>query len=156
MEKEQRVHEARMKQSELGIIRGSETGSDTGGFDISKYLKFVPHFQEDSVENIFTHFEKLADNSSSLRTNCSILIKGNCAGKAQEVYYSLSIEGSMSYEVVKKAVHQAYELVPEVYQQRYRNCRKSDNQTFVEFAHNTEKLGSVLPKRFLSLNTYGN
>ncbi|KAJ8038307.1 hypothetical protein HOLleu_15691 [Holothuria leucospilota] len=51
MQKEAREHEFRMKQ--LGL--------DTGVFDISKHVKFVPKFQEDIVDKFFNHFEKLSE-----------------------------------------------------------------------------------------------
>ncbi|KAJ8035407.1 Protein split ends [Holothuria leucospilota] len=54
-EKEAREHEFRMKQLELGVIKASDPkiGLDTGGFDVSKHVKFVPKFQEDNVEKFF-------------------------------------------------------------------------------------------------------
>ena len=33
-----------------------------------------------------------------------------------------------------------YELVPEAYRQKFRNCEKQSNQTFVEFARTKEQL----------------
>jgi len=34
----------------------------------------------------------------------------------------------------------AYELVPETYRQKFRESKKGDNQTYVEFAHDKEQL----------------
>ncbi|KAJ8045540.1 hypothetical protein HOLleu_08569 [Holothuria leucospilota] len=67
-EKEAREHEFRLKQLELGVIKGSDPkiGLDTGGlFDVSKHVKFVPKFQEDNVEKFFNHFEKLGEQRNS-------------------------------------------------------------------------------------------
>ncbi|KAJ8035092.1 hypothetical protein HOLleu_22203 [Holothuria leucospilota] len=63
MQREAREHEFRLKQLELGVIKGSDPkiGLDTGGFDVSKHVKFVPKFQEDNVEKFFNHFEKLGE-----------------------------------------------------------------------------------------------
>ncbi|KAJ8049364.1 Protein split ends [Holothuria leucospilota] len=46
----------RLKQLELGVIKASDPkiGLDTGGFDVSKHVKFVPKFQEDNVEKFST------------------------------------------------------------------------------------------------------
>ncbi|KAJ8017977.1 Protein split ends [Holothuria leucospilota] len=51
-EKEAREHEFRLKQLELGVIKASDPkiGLDTGGFDVSKHVKFVPKFQEECGE----------------------------------------------------------------------------------------------------------
>ncbi|KAJ8049961.1 hypothetical protein HOLleu_02939 [Holothuria leucospilota] len=75
-EKEAREHEFRMKQLELGVIRGSDpkVGLDTGVFNISKHIKFVPKFQEDNVEKFFNHFEKLGEQLKWPRDKWSILI----------------------------------------------------------------------------------
>ncbi|KAJ8026345.1 hypothetical protein HOLleu_34164 [Holothuria leucospilota] len=140
-EKEAREHEFRMKQLELGVIKGSDpkVGLDTGVFNVSKHVKFVPKFQEDNVEKFFNHFEKLGEQLKWPRDKWSILIQSNFTGKAQEVYSALSIEDSMDYDKVKKAILQAYELVPEAYRQKFRKYRKADTQTYVEFAYQKER-----------------
>ncbi|KAJ8032881.1 Protein split ends [Holothuria leucospilota] len=126
-EEKAREHEFRLKQLELGVIKGSDPkiGLDTGGFDVSKHVKFVPKFQEDNVEKFFNHFEKLGEQLKWPRDKWSILIQSNFTGKAQEVYSALSIEDSMDYDKVKKAILQAYELVPEAYRQKFRKYRKA-------------------------------
>ncbi|KAJ8034930.1 hypothetical protein HOLleu_21958 [Holothuria leucospilota] len=45
----------------------------------------------------------------------------------------------MDYDKVKKAILQAYELVPEAYRQKFRKYRKADTQTYVEFAYQKER-----------------
>eukprot|EP00066_Takifugu_rubripes_P025346 XP_011614612.1 PREDICTED: uncharacterized protein LOC105418111 [Takifugu rubripes] len=59
-------------------------------------------------------------------------------GKAQQAYSALSIDDAAKYDVVKKAILTAYELVPEAYRQKFRGLRRNDNQTHVEFAHDKE------------------
>ncbi|KAJ8033099.1 Protein split ends [Holothuria leucospilota] len=140
-EKEAREYEFRLKQLELGVIKASDPkiGLDTRGFDVSKHVKFVPKFQEDNVEKFVNHFEKLGEQLKWPRDKWSILIQSNFTGKAQEVYSALSIEDSMDYDKVKKAILQAYELVPEAYRQKFRKYRKTDTQTYVEFAYQKER-----------------
>ena len=55
-------------------------------------------------------------------------------GKAQEAYSAFSVHDSASYDKVKTAVLQIYELVPETYRQRFWTLKRDDNQTHVEFA----------------------
>ncbi|KAJ8017911.1 hypothetical protein HOLleu_44402 [Holothuria leucospilota] len=45
-EEKAREHEFRLKQLELGVTKASDPkiGLDTGGFDVSKHVKFVPKF----------------------------------------------------------------------------------------------------------------
>ncbi|KAJ8050189.1 hypothetical protein HOLleu_03291 [Holothuria leucospilota] len=140
-EEKAREHEFRLKQLEVGVIKGSDPriGLDTGVFDVSKHVKFVPKFQKDNVEKFFNHFEKLGEQLKWPRDKWSILIQSNFTGKAQEVYSALSIEDSMDYDKVKKAILQAYELVPEAYRQKFRKYRKANTQTYVEFAYQKER-----------------
>ena len=62
-------------------------------------------------------------------------------GKARETYTQLGVEQSHHYETVKEElILKGYELVPEAYRQKFRNCKKDSNQTHVEFARNKEQL----------------
>ena len=40
----------------------------------------------------------------------------------------------MSYDAVKSEILRAYKLVPEAYRQKFRDRRKAQSQTYVEFA----------------------
>ena len=40
---------------------------------------------------------------------------------------------------MKDLILKAYELVPEAYRQKFRNCRKENDQTHVEFARSEEQ-----------------
>ena len=61
-------------------------------------------------------------------------------GKAREIYTQLTVEQSSSYDTVKEIILKAYELVPEAYRQKFRNCKKENEQTHVEFARTKEQL----------------
>ena len=49
-------------------------------------------------------------------------------------------EQAAQYDVVKNAVLPAYELVPEAYHQWFRNAKRPDKQTFVEFSREEQRL----------------
>ncbi|KAJ8040875.1 hypothetical protein HOLleu_15306 [Holothuria leucospilota] len=63
-EEKAREHELRLKQLELRVIKGSDPkiGVDTGVFDVSKHVKFVPKFQEDNVEKFLTTSKSWVSN----------------------------------------------------------------------------------------------
>ncbi|KAJ8034416.1 hypothetical protein HOLleu_21245 [Holothuria leucospilota] len=115
-EEKTREHEFRLKQLEFGVIKGSgpKIGLGTGGFDVSKHLKFVPKFQEDNVEKFFNHFEKLGEQLKWPRDKWSILMQSNFTGKAQEVYSALSIEDSMDYDKVKRPYYKPMNWCPKL------------------------------------------
>lgn len=47
--------------------------------------------------------------------------------------FALPVEDSLNYNDVKAAVLRAYKRVPEAYRQKFRNHRKTSNQTYVDF-----------------------
>ena len=55
--------------------------------------------------------------------------------KAQEAY---TISECVDYNCVKNVIFKAYELVPKAYHQKFRNYRRQESQTHVEFGHEKE------------------
>ena len=109
-------------------------------FDVSKHIKLVPPFQEREVDKYFLHFEKIATSLEWPREVWMLLLQSVLVGKAREIYSAMSLEQSSQYEVVKKAILKAYELVPEAYRQNFRSYQKRDKQTYTEFAREKEVL----------------
>ena len=109
-------------------------------FDVTKHIRLVPPFQEKEVDKYFLHFEKVAENLKWPREHWTLLLQSVVIGKAREIYTQLSLEQSSDYDKVKEVILKAYELVPEAYRQKFRNCRKVHDQTHVEFARTKEQL----------------
>ena len=109
-------------------------------FDVTKHIRLVPPFQEKEVDKYFLHFEKVAENLNWPKEHWTLLLQSVSIGKACEIYTQLAVEQSHHYETVKELILKGYELVPEAYRQKFRNCKKDSNQTHVEFARNKEQL----------------
>ena len=109
-------------------------------FDITKHIRLVPPFQEKEVDKYFLHFEKVAENLNWPKEHWTLLLQSVLIGKAREIYAQLGVEQSHHYETVKELILKGYELIPEAYRQKFRNCKKDSNQTHVEFARNKELL----------------
>ena len=118
--------------------RGTKDDSKNDNFDVSKNIRLVPPFNEESVEKFFQCFEKVAEGCEWPKQSWSLLLFNGLKGKAQDAYSALSKDECKDYDVVKDAILKAYELVPEAYRQKFRNYRKKDNDTYVEFAHEKE------------------
>ena len=86
------------------------------------------------------HFEKVAISLKWPEDVWTVLQQSVFVGKAQEVYSALPVEHSARYQTVRAAVLKAYEQVPEAYRQKFRNSTEDDRQTYVEFAHEKERL----------------
>lgn len=99
-----------------------------------KNIALVPTFRETEVDSYFNAFERIATALEWPKEMWAVLLQCKLMDKAQEVVSSLSIENSMKYDVLKESILRAYELVPEAYRQKFRNHKKSNGQTYVEFA----------------------
>ena len=56
------------------------------------------------------------------------------------LFTKLSVFQASGYDNVKELILKGYELVHEAYRQRFRNCQRESNQTYVEFARKKEQL----------------
>jgi len=130
----------KLKELEAKAVPSPEPVSKPAGFDISKHVRFVPPFQEREIDKYFLHFEKVATSLEWPKDVWTFLLQSVLVGKAREVYAALSLDQSSNYDVVKSSILNAYELVPEAYRQKFRDSKKGDNQTYVEFAHDKERL----------------
>ena len=141
IEKEKLHFELKMKELELeGKSKSKPLPLDSGKyFDVTKHIQLVPPFQEKEVDKYFLHFEKVAENLKWPREHWTLLLQSIAIDKAQEIYTQLSLEQSSDYDKVKVLILKAYELVPEAYRQKFRDCRKEPNQTHVEFARTKEQ-----------------
>ena len=129
--------ENKFKEDELRFRRDSDENR-RNDFDLTKYVKLVPQLNESDVDKYFQHFEKIAKNLRWPENVWSTLLQAALKGKAQETFAALSVADSSDYDVVKAAILKVYELVPEAYHQKFRNYKKDDKQTYVEFANQTE------------------
>ena len=93
-------------------------------FDVTKHIRLVPPFQEKEVDKYFLHFEKVAENLNWPKEHWTLLLQSVLIGKAREIYTQLGVEQSHHYETVKELILKGYELVPEAYRQKFRNCKK--------------------------------
>ena len=98
-------------------------------FYVRKHIRLVPPFQEKKVNKYFLHFEKAAENLKWPKEHWTLLLQSVVIGKAREIYTQLSVEPSSNYDTVKELILKAYQLVPEAYRQKFRKCRKENDQS---------------------------
>ena len=141
-EKERQIQEReKERQFELEKLKLQQSNHPIGqSFDVIKNFQAVPSFQEDDVDMFFLHFKKLATNLNWPKDHWTILLQKAFVGKAREIFAHLSVEQSQKYEYVKDVVLCGYQLNPEAYRQKFRNCQRDISQTFVEFARVKEQL----------------
>ena len=136
----ERLFQLRIKEIEFNEKSKSLSSDTSKIFDVTKHIRLVPPFQEKEVDKYFLHFEKVAENLKWPREHWTLLLQSVVIGKAREINTQLSLEQSSDYDTVKEFILKAYELVPEAYRQKFRDCRKEHDQTHVEFARTKEQL----------------
>ena len=140
--------ELRMKELELQNMTVKRQSLDSGAhFDVTKHIRLVPPFQEKEVDKYFLHFEKVAENLKWPKEHWTLLLQSVIIGKAREIYTQLTVEQSSSYDTVKELILKTYELVPEAYRQKFRNCKKENEQTHVEFARTSCLIDGALQRK---------
>lgn len=92
-------------------------------FVVCKNIPLVPVFLESEVETYFSAFEHITAALSWPLDVWALLLQCNCVVKLRKCA-SLSAVDSLSYETLNGAVLQAYELVSEVYLQRFRGLKE--------------------------------
>ena len=93
-------------------------------FDVTKHIRLFPPFQDKVVDKYFLHFEKVSENLNWPKEHWTLLLQSVLISKAREIYIQLGVEQSHHYDTVKELILKGYELVPEAYRQKFRNCKK--------------------------------
>ena len=109
-------------------------------FDVSKQAKLIPDFVEKDPAEFFIQFEKLSSTLKWPKDYWPVLVQSGLKGKGLSAYLALSEVECKSYDTVKESILQAYQITAEYYRTKFRNSRKSFNESYIEFAHNVEKL----------------
>lgn len=127
--------ESLLWEGDPDLPRGrSSFGRAPDTFDIVENLRLLPQFNEKDPEIFFSLFEHVADARNWPDSDRTLMLQCVLTGIAQEAYSALSVADSVSYDKVKMAVLQIYDLVPEAYRQRFRTLKRDDKQTHIEFA----------------------
>ena len=136
IESDAMLREAQARALDEGRSHGIPgTGAPHTGpvFNASQHVRMVPPFNDKDIEAYLAHFEHIASSMEWPKDKWSILISTSLKGKAQVAYAAMETVDKCSYEKVKIAILRSYEQVPESYRQSFRNLKKNDNQTHVDY-----------------------
>ena len=125
---------------ELAKLQSTSVIRDNINIDLTKYKKHVPEFNETHVEEFFLLFEKAADDYKFPIEKKALLLRSALnKGRAMDVILSLKAEEDNEYDVIKDKVLRAYEMVPEKYRKLFREGKKDNDQSHVDFLRVKEK-----------------
>ena len=90
----------------------------------------VPKLTEkDDIVSYLTMFERLMLAYKVKKDKWAFKLAAHLVGKAQEAYAALSIEDARSYEKVKEAILQRFDITEESYRQRFRTTKKKTEES---------------------------
>ena len=76
----------------LGLDSSSQKSSEK--FNVAKYIKLVPPFQEADVDEYFLHFEKVASNFKWPKDYWVMSLQSMLVGKAREILHTVKCRAS--------------------------------------------------------------
>ena len=118
--------------------RAQRSNGKSMGNEFAAMLKLVPKFDESDLDSFFCMFERIAMKMEWPEDEWAFLIQQVVTGKARSLVSALSNEQSFDYWLVKKVILQSFELIPEAYRQKFRNLRRNQGETHVEFVRRKE------------------
>ena len=127
------------RKTELGVAVNEDSIGEEK-FDFAKNSKLVPEFDETDPDEFFLHFEKVALSRKWPKECWPALMQSALKGKGRSTYLSLTLEQSSDYDILKEAVSKAYKLTTEHYRFNFRQMKKGDSQTYVEYVHSLNKM----------------
>ena len=143
-EKEIELAEIQLKREKANMQHklSMEKGISSTASNFSPYqaVKFVPVFQDDDIEKWFQVFKKAALSAKWPESSWVWLLQSGMKGKAQEAFAALPASEIGVFQEVRNTILLKYSLVPEAYRQKYRELKKKDNETYAEFAYESEFL----------------
>ena len=140
---EARIRELQM-QVELARLRGHDVGLDRRDrpveFNVHNATNRLPKFDErNNVDSYLSTFEKIAVTDGWPRDKWCAILHPLLTGKAQQAFDKLTIDEIGNYDMLKRMILQAYELVPEAYRKRFRTCTKRPMDNYTDFAQFLEQ-----------------
>ncbi|XP_073672376.1 uncharacterized protein [Paramisgurnus dabryanus] len=128
LEQEHEIERTRLQLVAEGKLGKSQQSGLAG------MIKFLPKFNENDPDVFFSLFENIASEQNWSDEDKIVLLQATLIGRAQKAFVALPSSEKKIYRCVKTAVLKCYELIPEAYRQRFRSWKKSDKQTYAEWA----------------------
>ncbi|KAM4622286.1 uncharacterized protein O3C94_020107 [Discoglossus pictus] len=105
------------------------------------YHAFKNYVETEDIDGYLHHFERLCQLHEINAADQVTLLVSKLAGRAAEAYRTMPDEDSRDYQKVKQAILDRYAITPEAYRQRFRESRKTEKDTHMEWTHRLTRAG---------------
>lgn len=121
-------------QIDLATAQAAIPVAQPVAFRVTDAIRMVPAFDEHDIDSYMSNFEKLASSQNWPRAQWAAVLTPLLKGaKPLRALNRLRPEQVSDYDVLKKAILDEYELVPEAYRNRFRTCVKRQGDSFSDF-----------------------
>ena len=110
--------------------------------DRDKDVRIPKLTEEDDIVAYLTTFERLMTAYEVKAERWAFKLATNLIGKAQQAYASLRVEDAGSYEKVKEAILQRYDITEESYRQRFRGVKRKPGESGRELVARLDDLSA--------------
>ena len=126
----------------------SDRKVNISGFDINIRM---PVFKDgDDIGVFLTQFERVCMMADIDKDTYAIRLGASLTGKAAELYCSLPVELTLSYDILKRQLLQSFGRNPDYYRNEFRSTRIADDESYIQFS---ARLGRNLDYWIESTNT---
>ncbi|KAM4622271.1 uncharacterized protein O3C94_020089 [Discoglossus pictus] len=105
------------------------------------YHAFKNYVETEDIDGYLHDFERLCQLHEINAADQVTLLVSKLAGRAAEAYRTMPDEDSRDYQKVKQAILDRYAITQEAYRQRFRESRKTEKDTHMEWAHRLTRVG---------------
>ncbi|XP_076438245.1 uncharacterized protein LOC143277345 [Babylonia areolata] len=112
-------------------VEGESDTDDDRGFRPN-----LPKFDDSKrdISSWLKRFDRVATLYRWKKSTWAIRVSTRLTGKAEDVYNNLSDADAGDYNKLKEQLLARYQLNAETYRRRFRNCKRKDNEIFVQFS----------------------
>jgi len=133
-------HEYRMRQLEVTAQANlAQSSFDRNDHSICKSPKLPTFHEGEDVEMYLAMFERVALGNKWESSTWATRLASLLTGKAREAYVRMDLLDSSSYDKLKIAILDRYDLTPESYRRKFRKIRKVGDETFKEWGIRARK-----------------
>ena len=127
------------KEIQLAQLNSKPDVKTDTPFDASKFVRYLPDFVENDPDLFFLTFQRTAKQLKIDEVHWGILVQNRLTGKALKACSVLS-EVDCTYDKIKAAILQAYELIPDRHRQNFRECKRDHKESYSDFCAQLSRL----------------
>ena len=138
-QREEKIKREEMEQLKVNMMfeqfQSFQQNVKKNDFEDAYKLILNPLSENEDVETFLQNYERICEIHNWSEQKKVVRLPPLLTGRAQQAYLKLTPEQSASYETIKQAILEEYQLSAEHYRNEFRNVKKEKDETFKQFVH---------------------